>query len=261
MEHKEAKSWLCDFVMFCRGEFHSTDERERFNQMSEWVIATLTNGNANWQGSLPGERIATLEDQLSVENRHSYGLMQKRNELRDEVAKLEAENAALKKRLEADLENCRRALRHETEAKCQALILWDSAEAENKEFEDILEGVAEVYCYITSGKISKPDTDPETVKSVYEQDCTDMVERETKMLTEENTELKKRLECPKVEWLTGYARVNSKTIGYINRDNLGWIPFFMDSWVGDYVATHDDAKAAVEAAWRELWNKMTGERK
>lgn len=45
-------------------------------------------------------RCKELEDQLSVENRHSYGLMQKRNELRVELEKLEAENAELRKRLE-----------------------------------------------------------------------------------------------------------------------------------------------------------------
>lgn len=57
------------------------------------------------------------------------------------IKELEAENdiasniiASLQKdstNLEAELENCRRILRQETEAKCQALSLWDSAEVEN----------------------------------------------------------------------------------------------------------------------------------
>jgi len=68
MDHAQAKDWLCDFIMLCRGAFASNADKDRFNHKSEYIMSMLTNGEADWEGPTPTEKIKTENEKLRIEN-------------------------------------------------------------------------------------------------------------------------------------------------------------------------------------------------
>ena len=74
----------------------------------------------------------------------------------------------------------------------------------------------------------------------------------------EVVELRKRLECPKVEWrrddawMSGY-NIGDVTFSAFNNAYKGWL--FGVEADKDAFDTIEQAKSAVESAWMEFWNK------
>lgn len=88
-----------------------------------------------------------------------------------------------------------------------------------------------------------------------------MLKEDLKRAKAENTELKKRLECPKLEWRNEDAWLGGYNIGDITFSMFdeackGWL-FGMEANRESF-ETEAESKVAVEVAWLEFWNRIHG---
>lgn len=77
-------------------------------------------------------------------------------------------------------------------------------------------------------------------------------------LEREGAVLKERLECPLPIWNGNFAFIGTRNIGDISKRGSYWRASFLGRWLSSCLS-EADAKAAVESAWPEFWNKIHGQ--
>lgn len=82
---------------------------------------------------------------------------------------------------------------------------------------------------------------------------TDVANSVIASLQKENAELRKRLECPAVEWVDGCAFANGVRLGYVH--GTSWA-FLFDEY--SFHLTSGDPQEKLKQAWAEFWQTTHG---